>query len=160
MKTWLREHRLALHEALGRLASQSVGFALTVLVIGIAAFGYLIVEALRSPREERERLLHRISPFFLPMLAMPFLGAWYAEGHASWTGGHYSKMADKDFVELADLEEARGAQDDRLGRQGSRHGQQQCRVDGAGPSRALGHGQRSLASIASRLVHESSAFPA
>jgi len=37
MKTWLREHRLALHEALGRLASQSVGFALTVLVIGIAA---------------------------------------------------------------------------------------------------------------------------
>lgn len=37
MRAWLRDHRLALQEALGRLAGQSVGFALTVLVIGTAA---------------------------------------------------------------------------------------------------------------------------
>ncbi|MBL8755475.1 MAG: hypothetical protein JNK15_19400 [Planctomycetes bacterium] len=29
----------------------------------------------------------------------PFVGAWYAEGHASWTGAHYGKMAATDFVE-------------------------------------------------------------
>jgi hypothetical protein len=29
----------------------------------------------------------------------PFVGAWYGEGHASWTGAHYGKMAETDFVE-------------------------------------------------------------
>ncbi|MEC8653597.1 MAG: hypothetical protein VXY92_13665 [Planctomycetota bacterium] len=28
----------------------------------------------------------------------PFLPAWYVEGHADWTGAHYAKMADEDFV--------------------------------------------------------------
>jgi len=29
----------------------------------------------------------------------PFLPAWYVEGHADWTGQHYGKMADKNFLE-------------------------------------------------------------
>ena len=29
----------------------------------------------------------------------PFVGSWYGEGHASWTGAHYGKMAATDFVE-------------------------------------------------------------
>lgn len=28
----------------------------------------------------------------------PFLPAWYVEGHADWTGAHYAKMTDEDFV--------------------------------------------------------------
>ena len=28
----------------------------------------------------------------------PFLPAWYVEGHADWTGAHYAKMADANFV--------------------------------------------------------------
>ncbi|MCC7064313.1 MAG: hypothetical protein IT456_15995 [Planctomycetes bacterium] len=27
----------------------------------------------------------------------PFVGSWYGEGHASWTGGHYARMADPNF---------------------------------------------------------------
>jgi hypothetical protein len=27
----------------------------------------------------------------------PFVGSWYGEGHASWTGGHYAKMTATDF---------------------------------------------------------------
>ncbi|MFM7259872.1 MAG: c-type cytochrome [bacterium] len=51
----------------------------TVVCFVLAALGGTIVLNLVGgfTREERERLLHRISPFFLPMLAMPFLGAWY-----------------------------------------------------------------------------------
>lgn len=37
MRAWLREHGLAMQEALRSLAGQSVGFVLTVLVIGVAA---------------------------------------------------------------------------------------------------------------------------
>lgn len=37
MRAWLREQGLALREALGRVTRQSLGFALTVLVIGISA---------------------------------------------------------------------------------------------------------------------------
>ena len=29
----------------------------------------------------------------------PFLPTWYVEGHADWTGAHYAKMADENFVE-------------------------------------------------------------
>ena len=29
----------------------------------------------------------------------PFQRAWYVEGHAVWTGGHYAKMRDVDCVE-------------------------------------------------------------
>lgn len=36
MRAWLREHRIALREALRRLSGQAVGLALTVVVIGIA----------------------------------------------------------------------------------------------------------------------------
>lgn len=43
-------------------------------------------------------LTHELTHRFDGVLK-PFLGAWYGEGHASWTGGHYSKMADVDFVD-------------------------------------------------------------
>ena len=51
----------------------------TVVCLVLAALGAAIVlNAMPGfTREERERLLHRLSPFFLPMLAMPILGAWY-----------------------------------------------------------------------------------
>jgi hypothetical protein len=29
----------------------------------------------------------------------PFVGAWYTEGHATWTAGHYAKTSDTQFVE-------------------------------------------------------------
>ena len=51
----------------------------TVVCLVLAALGAAIVlNALPGfSREERERVLHQLSPFFLPMLAMPILGAWY-----------------------------------------------------------------------------------
>jgi cytochrome d ubiquinol oxidase subunit I len=51
----------------------------TVVCFVLAALGAAIVlNALPSfTRDERARLLRRLSPFFLPMLAMPLLGAWY-----------------------------------------------------------------------------------
>ncbi|MFK7742688.1 MAG: hypothetical protein AB8H80_20415 [Planctomycetota bacterium] len=29
----------------------------------------------------------------------PFLPSWYVEGHADWTGGHYAKMTDREFLQ-------------------------------------------------------------
>lgn len=43
-------------------------------------------------------LTHELTHRFDGVL-QPFVGAWFAEGHASWTGGHYAKMADANFVE-------------------------------------------------------------
>lgn len=43
-------------------------------------------------------LTHELTHRFDGVLR-PFLGAWYKEGHASWTGGHYAQMADTEFVE-------------------------------------------------------------
>ena len=41
-------------------------------------------------------LTHELTHRFDGVLR-PFLGSWYTEGHASWTGGHYAKMRDPDF---------------------------------------------------------------
>lgn len=41
-------------------------------------------------------LTHELTHRFDSVLR-PFLGAWYGEGHASWTGGHYGPMAAADF---------------------------------------------------------------
>lgn len=43
-------------------------------------------------------LTHELTHRFDGVL-QPFVGAWFAEGHASWTGGHYARMADPEFVE-------------------------------------------------------------
>ncbi|MGB3966597.1 MAG: hypothetical protein WBO45_07685, partial [Planctomycetota bacterium] len=44
-------------------------------------------------------LTHELTHRFDGVLR-PFLGAWYGEGHAQWTGQHYGRMAAKEFVEL------------------------------------------------------------
>lgn len=44
-------------------------------------------------------LTHELTHRFDGVLR-PFLGAWYGEGHAQWTAGHYGPMAAKQFVEL------------------------------------------------------------
>ncbi|MEZ6037270.1 MAG: hypothetical protein R3F29_07300 [Planctomycetota bacterium] len=31
----------------------------------------------------------------------PFLPSWYVEGHADWTGAHYTRMTDKKFLDFA-----------------------------------------------------------
>lgn len=43
-------------------------------------------------------LTHELTHRFDGVLR-PFLRAWYGEGHASWTGGHYGPMTDADFTE-------------------------------------------------------------
>ena len=43
-------------------------------------------------------LTHELTHRFDGVLK-PFLGAWYGEGHAQWTAGHYAKMADAACVE-------------------------------------------------------------
>ncbi|MEQ1631295.1 MAG: hypothetical protein ABL997_02905 [Planctomycetota bacterium] len=43
-------------------------------------------------------LTHELTHRFDSVLR-PFLRAWYGEGHASWTGGHYGKMAETDFTD-------------------------------------------------------------
>ncbi len=43
-------------------------------------------------------LTHELTHRFDGVLR-PFLPAWYVEGHADWTGAHYAKMADADFVQ-------------------------------------------------------------
>ncbi|MBM4062977.1 MAG: hypothetical protein FJ265_18060, partial [Planctomycetes bacterium] len=43
-------------------------------------------------------LTHELTHRFDSVLR-PFLGAWYKEGHASWTAGHYAKVRDADFVD-------------------------------------------------------------
>ncbi|MCR9246796.1 MAG: DUF1080 domain-containing protein [bacterium] len=43
-------------------------------------------------------LTHELTHRFDGVVA-PFLNAWYKEGHAVWTGGHYAKMTDTEFVE-------------------------------------------------------------
>jgi hypothetical protein len=43
-------------------------------------------------------LTHELTHRFDGVLR-PFLGSWFTEGHASWTAGHYAKMADTTFVE-------------------------------------------------------------
>src|SRR5688572_24764115 len=52
MKTWLRQHRLAIAAALGKLAAQKSAAALNALVIGIAlslpAGGYALLASLRT----------------------------------------------------------------------------------------------------------------
>jgi POT family proton-dependent oligopeptide transporter len=58
---------------LGHVAGEaSTPAGALLLVIGIAAFGYLIVEALRSPREERERLWVALVLMFFSMLFWAF----------------------------------------------------------------------------------------
>lgn len=43
-------------------------------------------------------LTHELTHRFDSVLR-PFQRAWYGEGHASWTGAHYGKMAETDFTE-------------------------------------------------------------
>ncbi len=43
-------------------------------------------------------LVHELTHRFDGVLR-PFLGAWYGEGHAQWTAGHYGKTTDTDFVD-------------------------------------------------------------
>ncbi len=43
-------------------------------------------------------LTHELTHRFDGVLR-PFLAAWYGEGHAQWTAGHYGKMAAPSFVE-------------------------------------------------------------
>ena len=43
-------------------------------------------------------LTHELTHRFDGVLR-PFLGSWYGEGHASWTGGHYGRMRDAQFVD-------------------------------------------------------------
>jgi hypothetical protein len=44
-------------------------------------------------------LTHELTHRFDGVLR-PFLGSWYGEGHAQWTGGHYGKMVETKFTEL------------------------------------------------------------
>ena len=43
-------------------------------------------------------LTHELTHRFDGVLR-PFLRSWYVEGHAVWTGGHYARMTDPDFVD-------------------------------------------------------------
>lgn len=43
-------------------------------------------------------LTHELTHRFDGVLK-PFLGAWYGEGHASWTAAHYGRMAETKFTE-------------------------------------------------------------
>lgn len=43
-------------------------------------------------------LTHELTHRFDGVLR-PFLGSWFGEGHASWTGGHYTRAADPTFRE-------------------------------------------------------------
>ncbi len=43
-------------------------------------------------------LTHELTHRFDGVLK-PFLGSWYGEGHASWTGAHYGRMAETKFTE-------------------------------------------------------------
>ena len=45
-------------------------------------------------------LTHELTHRFDGVLR-PFLPPWYGEGHADWTGGHYGRMAETQFTELA-----------------------------------------------------------
>lgn len=43
-------------------------------------------------------LTHELTHRFDGVLR-PFMPAWYGEGHADWTSGHYGRMSDKTFLE-------------------------------------------------------------
>ena len=51
----------------------------TAVCLALAALGAMIVLNTRDeiPRDDKQRLIHRMSWFMLPMLAMPLLGGWY-----------------------------------------------------------------------------------